>query len=110
MRAIGNLWNWFHFLGLRKDGHAQHEIRVYADAVGEIIKQIWPRAYNLFEEYDLYGKRLSRTETDMIRHVLLTGFGAARLYTASKPAMGEGKALRFVRKFFPDFEPMARVQ
>lgn len=55
-----------HFLGKRLHPHAQEEIRVYAGAVAEIVKAIWPRTYTLFEEYDLYGVRLSRSEARML--------------------------------------------
>merc|ERR1711965_978875 len=35
-----DLHNLFHFLSLRMDSHAQQEIRVYADAIYELIKPI----------------------------------------------------------------------
>lgn len=37
-----NLHNLFHFLGLRDHAHAQHEIRVYAQAMLELIEPIVP--------------------------------------------------------------------
>lgn len=48
MRATGNLRNWLAFLTLRMDSAAQWEIRQYANAVGEIIKQRFPRTWKLF--------------------------------------------------------------
>jgi thymidylate synthase (FAD) len=51
-----------HFLAKRLHPHAQLEIRMYARAVASIVEAIWPRTYALFEEYDLYGVKLSRTE------------------------------------------------
>lgn len=62
MRAKTDLRNWLGFLMLRKATSAQWEIRQYADAVGEIVKTLWPRTFALFEEYDLYGVHLSRSE------------------------------------------------
>lgn len=50
MRANANLRNWLAFLTLRMDSKAQYEIRVYAEAVGEIIKQKFPRTWELFIE------------------------------------------------------------
>lgn len=35
-------------------------------AVAEITKALWPRTFALFEEYDLYGVHLSRTEARAI--------------------------------------------
>lgn len=70
MRAKANLRNWLGFLMLRMEGGAQWEIRQYANAVGEIVKDLWPRVYALFEEYDFYATRFSRTEMDVLRGML----------------------------------------
>lgn len=40
--ATGNLHSWQHFYKLRADEHAQYEIRVYAEAIGEILNQLFP--------------------------------------------------------------------
>ena len=61
-----DLKNTLHFLGLRLHPHAQEEIRQYANAVAEIVKSLWPRTYALFEEHDLRGVRLSRTEAALV--------------------------------------------
>lgn len=50
MRASTCLRNWLSFLTLRQSPQAQWEIRQYANAVAEIIKQEFPRTYSLFEE------------------------------------------------------------
>ena len=48
MWASGNLRNWLSFLTLRSAPNAQYEIRVYADAVAEVIKEKFPRTYEIF--------------------------------------------------------------
>lgn len=51
MRASANLWNWLRFLTLRsteKGPKAQYEIRVYADALAEVVQQLFPRTWELF--------------------------------------------------------------
>lgn len=48
-RAASNLRNWLGFLQLRLDDSAQCEIREYARAVGSIIKERFPRTYDLFD-------------------------------------------------------------
>jgi thymidylate synthase (FAD) len=50
MRASANLRNWLSFLTLRMDPNAQWEIRQYANAVGEIVAQEFPRTWALFRE------------------------------------------------------------
>ncbi|MGW8145073.1 MAG: FAD-dependent thymidylate synthase [Anaerolineales bacterium] len=49
MRASANLRNWLAFLTLRKASAAQWEIRQYADSVGELIAEHFPRTWALFE-------------------------------------------------------------
>lgn len=48
MRASANLRNWLAFLTLRQAPTAQWEIRQYADAVGSIIAERFPRTWTLF--------------------------------------------------------------
>jgi thymidylate synthase ThyX len=48
MRASANLRNWLAFLTLRQSPAAQWEIREYADAVGKIIADRFPRTWELF--------------------------------------------------------------
>ncbi len=50
MRASANLRNWLAFLTLRMDAAAQYEIRVYANAVGQVIAEKFPRTWELFSE------------------------------------------------------------
>lgn len=45
-----NLHNLFRFLSLRLHPHAQHEIRVYAQAILELIRPLFPVAVESFEE------------------------------------------------------------
>ncbi|MEO2141671.1 MAG: FAD-dependent thymidylate synthase [bacterium] len=48
MFATVSLLNLFRFMVLRSDDHAQHEIKVYSDAMGELIREIVPVAYRAF--------------------------------------------------------------
>lgn len=49
MRASANLRNWLGFLTLRQAPAAQWEIREYANAVGSLIAERFPRTWSLFE-------------------------------------------------------------
>jgi thymidylate synthase (FAD) len=70
MRAKTDLRNWLGFLLLRMAPSAQFEIRCYAQAVASIISTLWPRTYALFEEYDLHGLQLSRSEVAQLKEML----------------------------------------
>ena len=65
-----DLHNLFHFLRLRADPHAQYEIRVYADAICEMVRDWVPAAYRAFEEYRLGGVTLSASGVECLRRML----------------------------------------
>jgi thymidylate synthase (FAD) len=65
-----DLHNLFHFLKLRKDSHAQKEIRLYADAIADLIQPIVPLAYRAFENYKLNAYTLSHAERVVLTRLL----------------------------------------
>ncbi|MEO1606123.1 MAG: FAD-dependent thymidylate synthase [Pseudomonadota bacterium] len=65
-----DLHNLFHFLRLRADAHAQYEIRVYADAICDVVKDWVPAAYGAFEDYRMGGATLSATAIACIGRML----------------------------------------
>jgi len=70
MYATVDLHNLFHFLKLRLDSHAQYEIRVYAEAIYELIKPVVPIACEAFEDYVLNAKTFSAQEMSVIANLL----------------------------------------
>lgn len=50
MYATANVRNWFGFWLLRKDPNAQLEIRVFADAINEMMLQIYPETWGALKE------------------------------------------------------------
>jgi thymidylate synthase (FAD) len=50
MYASANLLNWFRFLTLRMDAHAQYEIRTYAGAICELLGTVCPIAVDTFKD------------------------------------------------------------
>ena len=65
-----DLHNLFHFLKLRLDQHAQYEIRVFAEAMAEIVKERVPLAWKAFEDYHLHSLRFSRGELKLLGELL----------------------------------------
>ncbi|MEM6662535.1 MAG: FAD-dependent thymidylate synthase [Pseudomonadota bacterium] len=65
-----DLHNLFHFLRLRADPHAQYEIRVYADAMCDLVKAWVPAAYGAFEDYRLNAAHLSGPALVALRRML----------------------------------------
>ena len=48
-----DLHNLLNFCALRADAHAQYEIRVYADAILDMVRVWVPAAYDAFRDYRL---------------------------------------------------------
>ena len=61
-----DLHNLLHFLALRMDAHAQYEIRVFADAIGSLVKDWVPHVWEAFEDFRMGGAFFSRQELDVI--------------------------------------------
>lgn len=62
-----DLKNLLHFLMLRMDSHAQYEIRVFAYALAEVVKEWCPMTWAAFEEYTLHAIKLSRKEQKVVK-------------------------------------------
>lgn len=65
-----DLHNLLHFLRLRADEHAQYEIRVYADAICQVVADWVPAAFKAFEDYRMGGANLSATALDCVRRMI----------------------------------------
>jgi thymidylate synthase (FAD) len=48
MRASANLLNWLKFITLRSAKDAQYEIRVYSNALADMLKDLFPRTMEIF--------------------------------------------------------------
>jgi len=62
-----DLHNILHFLKLRLDPHAQEEIRLYAQAMLDLIEPIVPITIEAFRDYELESMRLTRLEIEALR-------------------------------------------
>lgn len=64
-----DLHNLFRFLKLRLDWHAQYEIRVYAEAIANIIKELYPISFKAFSDYILNSVTFSYAELSKIKKI-----------------------------------------
>ena len=65
-----DLHNLLHFLSLRADPHAQYEIRVYAEAMLDVVKRWVPAVFDAFSEYRLGGTHVSKTGMEVVKRLL----------------------------------------
>jgi thymidylate synthase (FAD) len=59
-----------HFLSLRADPHAQYEIRVYAEAMLEVLKKWVPVTYQAFMDYRMGAAELSAPALAIVKRML----------------------------------------
>lgn len=66
-----DLHNLLHFLGLRMDEHAQHEIRQYANVIGNEIVSKWvPMTWEAFQDYKLNSINFSSLESKTLIKII----------------------------------------
>ncbi len=68
-----NLHNLFHFLKLRSDPHAQFEIRCYAQAIADIVRNWVPDSYEAFQDYRQNAVTFSAQEWTVLRDLIPIG-------------------------------------
>jgi len=65
-----DLHNLLHFLALRMDAHAQHEIRSYATTIGEeILRPLFPLVWEAFVDFRLEATYLTRLDRVVIQRL-----------------------------------------
>jgi thymidylate synthase (FAD) len=105
-----DLHNLMHFLTLRVDSHAQHEIQVFGKIMAGMFKRVAPLSYEAWIDYDACGARMSRQEMELLGMMVrdnnsLTGYSrdVLKLYLGSEREVDE-----FMEKMkpheTPDFE------
>ena len=81
-----DLHNLMHFLSLRADSHAQYEIRVYAEAMLDILKAWVPLTYKAFMDYRMGGASISAKGMDIIKQMI-----GGKTITQEQSGMSKGE-------------------
>ncbi len=79
-----DLHNFMHFLSLRADPHAQYEIRVYAEAMLDVLKRWVPLTYEAFVQHRLGAATLSKSALAVVKRRL-----AGEAVTQESSGMGK---------------------
>ena len=85
-----DLHNLLHFLSLRADPHAQYEIRVYAEAMLDLVKRWVPITYEAFSRYRLGAASFSAPALDAVKRML-----AGEEVTQENSGMSKGEWREF---------------
>ncbi|MEQ8790071.1 MAG: FAD-dependent thymidylate synthase [Pirellulaceae bacterium] len=87
-----DLHNLLHFLSLRMDAHAQHEIRAYATVIGnEIVSKWCPLTWEAFFDYRMEGTSLSRLEIEVVKRASAGDIDGAIEFARSIGWLEQGK-------------------
>lgn len=97
-----SLWNMLHLLSLRMDSHAQYEIRVYANALYEIVKAVAPVSLAAWEEHVFNAVRFSATELKLLKRWIDVAVNGLPV-TMTDPISSPGRMAPFLVE---DLEPM----
>jgi thymidylate synthase (FAD) len=87
-----DLHNFFHFVKLRSDSHAQREIRDYADAMYELVKPNFPICCEAFEDYIQGATTFSKQEMEVIKDNM------SGSWTMSDYNLSERESKEFIEK------------
>lgn len=68
-----DLHNLMHFLRLRCDGHAQWEIRQYANIIAGMVKVVVPASYRAWMDYTFGARSFSRVDCQLLEEAARTG-------------------------------------
>lgn len=94
-----DLRNFFHFLRLRLDPHAQAEIREMAAAMRFLAEPHFPLAFEAFDDYILHAHSLSRMDQALL---------AQRLRTGVLPSLTDAQSLGMTTREYNDFVEWTR--
>ncbi|MCC6283985.1 MAG: FAD-dependent thymidylate synthase [Phycisphaerales bacterium] len=98
-----DLHNTLRFLSLRLDAHAQAEIRIYAQAMLDLIAPIVPLTIEAWRDYEFESVRLSRLELDALR--AMSAGGSAELGSDNSRERAEWAQKRELLGLNPAREP-----
>jgi thymidylate synthase (FAD) len=97
-----DLKNLLHYFSLRRDGHAQKEIRDFADAMFKLVKPYVPYTIEAWEDYMFHSYNLSRQEVEVVKEIIQTNQipPVDQNKLVEKYGMSKRESQEFLNKFF----------
>jgi thymidylate synthase (FAD) len=109
-----DLHNLLHFLSLRCDGHAQYEIRQYANTLAGLVNVCCPAAFEAWEDYAFGASTLTRLDKILLDFVIrvksddpIAGYNNDEQVLKKAEEIGMSK--REVAEFFEKLVPKDKV-
>jgi thymidylate synthase (FAD) len=94
-----DLHNLMHFLRLRCDGHAQWEIRQYANIIAGIVQAVVPAAFEAWQDYVYEAETFTYQDMRLLQHM----FGKHSSVPSEEEAVERGMSKREYREFQKKF-------
>lgn len=103
-------WRWkidahnlMHFLKLRCDGHAQWEIRVFANIMAGILQRGWPNLFSAWVDYNHKSHNFSRQEMLVLCNMLQLGVPITGTQSIEMLCKEHGMVQREIDEFLTAF-------
>jgi thymidylate synthase (FAD) len=94
-----DLKNFLHYLSLRRDPHAQREIRDFADAMYKLVQPHFPQAFKAWEDYQFNAYTCSAMEIEYLRSILSV-HNAPSIEQLESFGISKREATEFTSKFW----------
>jgi thymidylate synthase (FAD) len=101
-----DLHNLMHFLSLRADSHAQYEIRVYAEAMLDVLKRWLPLTHAAFMDYRVGAAALSAKGLAIVKRLI-----AGERVSQEESGMSKGEWRELMTTLnLPVEEPLKKIE
>ena len=95
-----DLKNLLHFMSLRSDGHAQLEIRQYADIISSMVKELFPITFEAWYDYVFAANNWTRLDQQLMQTVLNNAASLNDNDAMNKMAESIGMSKREISEFY----------
>lgn len=99
-----DLKNLLHFMGLRSDGHAQLEIRLYSNIICGIVKELFPITFEAWADYQFGAVSFSRQEIQLLNYELYLQNPENEVESCDDPLWVKAQSMGMSKREFSEYE------
>lgn len=110
MYAKVDLKNLLGFMSLRCDSHAQLEIRLYANIIAGIVKELFPITFEAWYDYHFAGTSFSRMEIQLLNYEMGLQSGEIEVQSDADPLWVEAERLGLGKREFDEYVEKTKIK
>lgn len=110
MYAKVDLKNLLGFMSLRCDSHAQLEIRLYANIIAGIVKELFPITFEAWYDYQFQGVNLSRMEIQLLNYEMHLQNPENAVESDVDPLFAEAERLGMSKREFEEYVEKTKIK